>query len=301
MGNFNDFDGFLGNTSLRRSIAKLLLSYLLCAQLVHGQECPTLPCTQSVAVYGLSPPPIVPSTPQAAPPATSTTATSTKSSSTKSSTTRSSTESSSTKSSITPSSTTASSSTLTALTPQSTPTVTIAAQDTTQSGDCTYPCTASIPIYPISYYPPSPSSIAALTATPTTSVSAAITNTAAQQGTVSGGSSVAPSVEAPYASANATTSSQSTSNITSTTSCGQCSVLAEQVQVYYWPTQSVHSDCARASSVVLQSTLTYGINATKTLSPSASAGGGLTTDVVDGFTLYESANPIVNLFADMKA
>ncbi|KAK0510666.1 hypothetical protein JMJ35_007098 [Cladonia borealis] len=298
MGNFNDFDGFLGNTSLRRSIAKLLLSYLLCAQLVHGQECPTLPCTQSVAVYGLSPPPDVLPTTQAAPPGTSTTATSTKSSSTKTSTTQSSTESSSTKTSTTPSSTTpssptasttlystaASSSTLTILTPQSTPTVAIAAQDTTQSGNCNYPCTASIPIYPISYYPPSPSSIAALTASPTTSVSATITSTAAQQGTGSGGSSVAPSVEAPYAAANATISSQSTSNITSTTSCGQCSVLAEQVQVYYWPTQSVHSDCARASSVVLQSSLTYGINATKTLSPSASAGGGLTTDVVDGFT-----------------
>ena len=314
MGNFNDIDGFLGNTKLRRSIAKLLLSYLLCAQLVHGQECPTLPCTQSVAVYGLSPPPDVLPTTQAAPPGTSTTATSTKSSSTKTSNTQSSTESSSTKTSTTPSSTTpssptasttlssttASSSTLTILTPQSTPTVAIVAQDTTQSGNCNYPCSASIPIYPISYYPPSPSSIAALTATPTTSVSATITSTAAQQGTGSGGSSVAPSVEAPYATANATISSQSTSNITSTTSCGQCSVLAEQVQVYYWPTQSVHSDCARASSVVLQSSLTYGINATKTLSPSASAGGGLTTDVVDGFTLYESANPIVNLFADMK-
>ena len=52
--------------------------------------------------------------------------------------------------------------------------------------------------------------------------------------------------------------------------------------------------------MVLQSSLTYGINATKTLSPSASAGGGLSTDVVDGFTLYESSKPKVVCFADTK-
>ena len=45
--------------------------------------------------------------------------------------------------------------------------------------------------------------------------------------------------------------------------------------------------------MILQSSLTYGINATKTLSLSASTGGGLTTDVVDGFILYESAKPMV--------
>ena len=278
MANSNKFDGFLGD-KLRRSISELLLSYLLCAQLVHGQECPTLPCTQSMAVYGLSPPPAVISTPQVVAPGTSTTASSTKSSSTKASTT--------------PSSTTASSITLTTSMPHSTPTVTTAAQDTTQDGECVFPCTASIPIYPVAPYSPSPSSIAALTVAPTTSISATPTNTATQQGTASGGSTASSSVRAPSAITNATTSSQPTSNVTSTTNCGQCSVLAEQVQVYYWPTQSVKSDCARASSVVLQSSLTYGINATKTLSPSASAGGGLSTDVVDGFTLYESAKPIV--------
>lgn len=147
----------------------------------------------------------------------------------------------------------------------------------------------------MSYYNPSPSSIATLSVTPTSSISVTPSNTAAQQETSSGGSTSASSVRAPSAITNAiissqpitnaTTSSQPTSNVTSTTNCGQCSVLAEQVQIYYWPTQSVRRDCARASSVVLQSSVTYGINATKTLTLSGSVGGGLTTDVVDGFTL----------------
>ena len=283
----NFFHGFLGNSKLRRSISKLLLCYLLCAELVHGQECPTLPCTQSIAVYGLSPPPGIISTPQAAAPGTSTTASSTKSSTTAPLTTPSFTQPSTTTALTTPSST------LTTSTPQSTPTATNAAQETTQGSVCVFPCTESVPIYPVSYYSPSPSSIAALSVTPTSSTSAAPSNTAAQQGTSSGGSTSASSVRAPSAITNATTSSQPTGNVTITTNCGQCSVLAEQVQVYYWPTQSVKNDCARASSVVIQSSLTYGINATKTLSPSGSVGGGLTTDVVDGFTLYESAKPIL--------
>lgn len=289
----SDFDGFLGNIRFRQSISKLFLSYLLCAELVHGQECPTLPCTQSIAVYGLSPPPGIISSPQAAPPDTSTTASSTQSSTTTPLTTHSSTQPFTTTPLTTPSSTTTSSITPTTSTQQSTPTVTNAAQVTTQGSVCAFPCTASVPIYSVAYYTPSPSSSAALSITPNSSTSATPSNTAAQQGTSNGGSTSASSVRAPSAITNATTSSQPTGNVTITTNCGQCSVLAEQVQVYYWPTQSVRSDCARASSLVLQSSVTYGINATKTLSPSGSVGGGLTTDVVDGFTLYGRAKPMM--------
>ena len=311
MADLNGLDGSLGNIRFRRSISKLLISYLLWAELVHGQ-CPTLPCTQSIAVYGIAPPPGIISTPQAAPPSTSITASSTESSTTTAltptttpgtSTTASSTKSSTTKALTTPSSTLTSSTIPTTSTPQSTHTVTNVAQDTAQGSVCVFPCTESVPIYPESYYNPSPSSIAALSVTPTSSTSATPSNTAAQQGTSSEGSTSASPVRVPSAITNATISSRPitnatypsppTSNVTSTTNCGQCSVLAEQVQVYYWPTQSVRSDCARASSVVLQSSVTYGINATKTLSPSGSVGGGVTTDVVDGFTLYGQAKPMM--------
>ena len=79
-----------------------------------------------------------------------------------------------------------------------------------------------------------------------------------------------------------TSLSQSSPNATSSTNCGPCSVAAQQVQVFYWSTASVKSDCARASSAILPTdSLSYGSNATKTLGAPA---GQITTDVIDGFT-----------------
>lgn len=64
--------------------------------------------------------------------------------------------------------------------------------------------------------------------------------------------------------------------------------MADQVQVYYWPTASVRSNCARASAAASYQSAPYyaanaTTNATQSLTALASAGS---TDVVNGFTLY---------------
>ena len=71
----------------------------------------------------------------------------------------------------------------------------------------------------------------------------------------------------------------------SITQCGGCRVRADQVQVYYWPTASVRSDCARGVSVSpFETGIPYASNASRiqALAPQVD---GPTTNVVDGFTL----------------
>ena len=89
-----------------------------------------------------------------------------------------------------------------------------------------------------------------------------------------------PSITQP-ASLNSSSSRNATS-----TSCGQCSVMAEQVQVFYWPTASIKTNCARASSALpFQTGPVYATNATsnatRTVSP---LGGDGAIDVISGFT-----------------
>lgn len=62
--------------------------------------------------------------------------------------------------------------------------------------------------------------------------------------------------------------------------------MAQQVQVLYWPTVSIKSDCARASSITASpSSPTYAANATIDATKSLHAlGGDGSIDVIDGFT-----------------
>jgi len=62
--------------------------------------------------------------------------------------------------------------------------------------------------------------------------------------------------------------------------------MAQQVQVFYWPTASIKSDCARASSITpFASAPTYAANATTNATKSLNAlGGDGSIDVIDGFT-----------------
>jgi len=62
--------------------------------------------------------------------------------------------------------------------------------------------------------------------------------------------------------------------------------MAEQVQVFYWPTASIRTDCARASSAVaFQTGLTYAANVTANATKTINAlGGDGTIDVINGFT-----------------
>ena len=62
--------------------------------------------------------------------------------------------------------------------------------------------------------------------------------------------------------------------------------MAEQVQVFYWPTASVKSDCARASSAIpVQTGPTYAANVTTNATETVNAlGGDGSIDVINGFT-----------------
>ncbi|KAL9128258.1 MAG: hypothetical protein Q9217_003020 [Psora testacea] len=72
-------------------------------------------------------------------------------------------------------------------------------------------------------------------------------------------------------------------SVNSSTSCGNCRLYAEEVQVFYWPTESVNGNCARATSASLAPTsITSRSEMSRTLQPSAM--GGHTIDVIDGFT-----------------
>ncbi|MCJ1275918.1 hypothetical protein MMC21_003723 [Puttea exsequens] len=70
----------------------------------------------------------------------------------------------------------------------------------------------------------------------------------------------------------------------SASSCGQCSVLAQQVKVLYWPTGTVKTTCARGSSAALpagpaSAGITNAPNATQGLASMARGGGSI--DVID--------------------
>lgn len=87
-------------------------------------------------------------------------------------------------------------------------------------------------------------------------------------------------------SSAASNSSASVSVPASITQCGSCRVLADQVQVYYWPTASVKNDCARGASVnPFQTGVPYASNASRIQSLAPQGADSPTTTVVDGFTL----------------
>lgn len=81
-------------------------------------------------------------------------------------------------------------------------------------------------------------------------------------------------------------SASNSSNSTTSSACGQCSVMAEQVQVFYWPTASVKTDCARGSAITpFASTPTFAANTTTNVTKSLNAfGGDNSVEVIDGFT-----------------
>ena len=61
--------------------------------------------------------------------------------------------------------------------------------------------------------------------------------------------------------------------------------MAEQVQVFYWPTETIRSDCARASSITgVQSGPTYAANATAHGNKTVTALNGNGIDIVNGYT-----------------
>lgn len=72
----------------------------------------------------------------------------------------------------------------------------------------------------------------------------------------------------------------------SITQCGSCRVLADQVQVYYWPTASVKNGCARAASVSpFQTGVPYASNASRIQTLAPQVADSSATTVVDGYTL----------------
>ena len=62
--------------------------------------------------------------------------------------------------------------------------------------------------------------------------------------------------------------------------------MAEQVQVFYWPTASIKTNCARASSAIpAQTGPIYAANATTNATKTVNAlGGDGSIDVINGFT-----------------
>lgn len=81
-------------------------------------------------------------------------------------------------------------------------------------------------------------------------------------------------------------SSASASVPASITQCGSCRVLADQVQVFYWPTASVKNDCARGASVSpFQTDVPYASNASRIQTLAAQVADSDATTVVDGYTL----------------
>ena len=79
-------------------------------------------------------------------------------------------------------------------------------------------------------------------------------------------------------------------NATSASSCGQCSVLAQKVSVYFWPTGSVKTTCSRGlvsdqatPTTEAPASITAAAKPTGQFAYTDAAGGGI--DVVDGMTL----------------
>ena len=228
----------------------------LCSAPVNGQDgCTTFPCSISIAQYSLAPPPgqsSAPPAPAAAPaptPASSTTS-----------------SSSSSSSKIIPSP--SPEPPLPNLSPAA------AHSPVPQSHSAQNGASTSSPANTPSSSSQRFSSSSSLVSSPTT--------TQLRLPTYSTSSSILPSIT------KGPNTNSTSGNSTSSTQCGQCSMAADQVQVYYWPTASVNSNCARASAGATQASspkyATNGTtNATQTLTALASAGS---TDVINGFTLY---------------
>ncbi len=258
---------------------------ILCILFAHCARvtavCPTLPCSEDVPVYGTAPPvepegpsttpvsrtqarktplsstiPVViaPTTKSNPPPAPilSTSSTSTPVPPT---TTASSTTPISTPSSIPPAATPTS-------TPTAEPTATYIASSSTGIPTSTPLSTTATSEVPTVTFP----STTAVSSKALSSVNQS--TTAFPFGTAASNSSVSATVPA------------------SITQCGGCRVLADQVQVYYWPTASVKNDCARGVSVSpFETGVPYAANASKIQSLAPQVVSGLTTNVVDGHTL----------------
>ena len=106
--------------------------------------------------------------------------------------------------------------------------------------------------------------------------------------TVSSSANSTPN-QSTLASSVSSVASNSSASVTvpaSITQCGSCRVLADQVQVYYWPTASVKNDCARGASVSpFQTSVPYASNASRIQSLASQGADNPTTTVVDGYTL----------------
>ncbi|CAD6587759.1 MAG: hypothetical protein ASARMPRED_003247 [Alectoria sarmentosa] len=97
--------------------------------------------------------------------------------------------------------------------------------------------------------------------------------------------SVIQSTPASLVSSRAFNSSASATVPASITQCGNCRVLADQVQVYYWPTASVKNDCARGASVSpFQTGVPYASNASRIQALAPQVAESPITTVVDGHT-----------------
>ncbi|KAF6230532.1 hypothetical protein HO133_004876 [Letharia lupina] len=97
-------------------------------------------------------------------------------------------------------------------------------------------------------------------------------------------SPVTQSTAASYISSAASSSSASATVPASITQCGNCRVLADQVQVYYWPTASVKNNCARGASInPFQTGVPYASNASRIQALATQVTNGPTA-VLDGHT-----------------
>lgn len=280
--------------SLSMSKLALCLIYVLLTQRTFIEaQCTTFPCTQPLAIYGAAPPPIVDYTPTESPketpietpiaPPPSITPSKTPPSITPVEPSITPSVTPSVKPSVTPSSTPLEE-------PSITPTVTPSVKPSS---------TEEIPSTLSTSTPPKNARLGSLTP-PKSSASSGKSSLPQFGNTTSGGtttriplptyqksSGIAQPTITKAPTLNSThTNSTGLANSTSSSQCGQCSVMAEQVQVFYWPTASVKTNCARASAVTaFQSGPTYAANATtyanKTGDPQNGHGS---IDVVDGFT-----------------
>lgn len=97
--------------------------------------------------------------------------------------------------------------------------------------------------------------------------------------------SVVQSITTSSVNSTASKSSASVTVPASITQCGSCRVLADQVQVYYWPTASVKNDCARGASInPFQTGVPYASNASRIQSLAPQVVDSPTTTIVDGYT-----------------
>ena len=244
---------------------------ILCILFTHFTQvtavCPTLPCSENVPVYGVDSVPIYSST------LSSTLLVSTTSHaamiSVTSQTMKSAQEQSTTPVDVSSTSSLSTlgllSTTASSATPTSTPTR-ISPAPTLTSTPSAEPIVVSSPR----------STTEVPTVTPS-SVTAASSN------------ATSPIIQSTTASSVRSVAFNSSASVTvpaSITQCGSCRVLADQVQVYYWPTASVKNDCARGVSVSpFETGVPYASNASRIQSLASRVADSPTTTVVDGYTL----------------